>query len=122
MTIERPMFPPVDPTRRRLLTVAAAGAVAAAIPTITLSAAPAVDPLFDLIDLQTRLLSSVRHGDNIGRRWKQRRGSRRPLLRCAILRSPRLSGVNAAGGIIWKFEDLAGHGRTPIFLRDAAKL
>jgi hypothetical protein len=27
MTIERPMFPPVDPTRRRFLTVAAAGAM-----------------------------------------------------------------------------------------------
>jgi hypothetical protein len=31
MTIERPMFPPVDPTRRRLLTIAAAG-IAAALP------------------------------------------------------------------------------------------
>jgi DNA-binding response OmpR family regulator len=30
MTIERPMFPPVDPTRRRFLSVAAGGAVAAA--------------------------------------------------------------------------------------------
>jgi Rieske Fe-S protein len=29
MTIERPMFPPIDSTRRRLLTVAAGGAVAA---------------------------------------------------------------------------------------------
>jgi hypothetical protein len=33
MTIERPMFPPVDTTRRHLLTIAAGGAVAAAIPT-----------------------------------------------------------------------------------------
>ena len=33
MTLERPMFPPVDPTRRHLLTIAAGGAVAAAIPT-----------------------------------------------------------------------------------------
>jgi len=44
------MFPPVDPTRRRLLTVVAGGAVAAAIPTAILTAAPAVDPLFDLIE------------------------------------------------------------------------
>jgi hypothetical protein len=46
MTIERPMFPPVDPTRRHLLTIAAGGAVAAAIPTATLTAAPAVDPIY----------------------------------------------------------------------------
>jgi hypothetical protein len=54
MTIERPMFPPVDPTRRRLLTVAAGGAVAAAIPTAVLAAAPAVDPVFDLIDIHRK--------------------------------------------------------------------
>jgi hypothetical protein len=36
MTIERPMFPPVDPTRRRLLTVAAAG-IAAALPVAALA-------------------------------------------------------------------------------------
>jgi hypothetical protein len=50
MTIERPMFPPVDPTRRRLLTVAAGGAVAAAIPTVTLTAAPAADPIYAVIE------------------------------------------------------------------------
>jgi hypothetical protein len=49
MTIE--LFPPVDPTRRHLLTVAAGGAVAAAIPTATLTAAHAIDPVFELIDL-----------------------------------------------------------------------
>ena len=54
MTIERPMFPPVDQARRHLLTVVAGGAVAAAIPegighTYTLAAAPAVDPAFALI-------------------------------------------------------------------------
>ena len=48
MTIER--LPPVDPTRRRLLTVAAGGAVAAAIPTVTLTAAPAVDPIYAAIE------------------------------------------------------------------------
>src|SRR5258708_22630643 len=44
----------VNPTRRRLLTIAAAGAVAAAIPTAVLAAAPAVDPVFDLIDLHRK--------------------------------------------------------------------
>jgi hypothetical protein len=38
MTIERPMFPPVDPTRRRFLTVAAAGSIATLAPAV---AAPA---------------------------------------------------------------------------------
>jgi hypothetical protein len=49
MTIERPIFPPVDPTRRRLLTVAAGGAVAAAMSPAVLSAAPA-DPIYAAID------------------------------------------------------------------------
>jgi hypothetical protein len=48
MTLERPMFPPVDPTRRRLLTVAAGGAfaatIAAAVPTIAPATATPVDP------------------------------------------------------------------------------
>jgi hypothetical protein len=39
-----PTNTPVDPTRRHLLTIAA-GAVAAAIPTAVLAAAPAVDPI-----------------------------------------------------------------------------
>jgi hypothetical protein len=48
--IEHPMmFPPRDPTRRRLLTVAAGAAVAAAIPTAALAAAPTVDPIFAAI-------------------------------------------------------------------------
>ena len=54
MTIERPMFPPVDPTRRRLLTVAAGGAVAAAIPTAALTAMPAVDPIYAVIEAHRR--------------------------------------------------------------------
>jgi hypothetical protein len=47
-----PTNTPVDPTRRHLLTIAAAGAVAAAIPAdlgIPTLAAPAVDPAFVLI-------------------------------------------------------------------------
>ena len=39
---------PVDPTRRRILTIAG-GAVAAAIPTAALMAVPAVDPIFAAI-------------------------------------------------------------------------
>jgi hypothetical protein len=50
MTIERPMFPPRDSSRRGFLTVAAGGAVAAAIPTATLTAAPAADPIYALIE------------------------------------------------------------------------
>jgi hypothetical protein len=45
-----PTNTPTDPTRRHLLTIAAGGAVAAAIPTATLAAAPAVDPIFAAID------------------------------------------------------------------------
>jgi hypothetical protein len=41
MTLERPMFPPVDPTRRRFLAVAA---VASAVSAGTLAAAAAMDP------------------------------------------------------------------------------
>lgn len=40
MTLERPMFPPVDPTRRRFLTLAAVGGVATLAPAIA-QAAPA---------------------------------------------------------------------------------
>jgi hypothetical protein len=47
MTIERPMFPPS--TRRSVLTLAG-GAIAAAIPTMSLAAAPTIDPMFDLIE------------------------------------------------------------------------
>jgi hypothetical protein len=52
MTIERPTFPPVDPTRRRFLTVAAGGAVAAAIPAADARVNPghAVDPIYAAIE------------------------------------------------------------------------
>ena len=55
MTLERPMFPPVDPTRRHLLTVAASGTVAAVIPTAVLASAPAVDPVYAAIELHKDL-------------------------------------------------------------------
>jgi hypothetical protein len=45
-----PTNAPIDTTRRRLLTVAAGGAVAAAIPTAALTAAPAADPIYAAID------------------------------------------------------------------------
>jgi hypothetical protein len=55
MTIERPMFPPRDSSRRGFLTVAASGAVAAAIPTAAaLTAAPAVDPIYAVIEAHRR--------------------------------------------------------------------
>ena len=56
MTIERPMFPPVDPTRRRLLTIAAAGATALTVAPaaadlgIPISATPATDPIYAAIE------------------------------------------------------------------------
>ena len=46
MTIERP-FPPVDPTRRRFLTVAAGGAAAVAIPSAGLTVD---DPIYAAIE------------------------------------------------------------------------
>jgi hypothetical protein len=58
MTIERHMFPPVDPTRRHLLTIAAGGAVAAAIPADALRATPAIDPIFDLIDIHRKAVAA----------------------------------------------------------------
>jgi hypothetical protein len=41
----------IDPTRRRFLTVAAGGAVAAAIPTAALTTAPAIDPIYAVISV-----------------------------------------------------------------------
>src|SRR5207248_10568252 len=41
--------PPVDPTRRHLLSIAAGGAVAAAIPTAALTAAAEPDPIYAAI-------------------------------------------------------------------------
>jgi hypothetical protein len=50
MTIERPIFPPVDPTRRHFLTVAAGGTVAAVgISTTAQAAGSPVDPIFAAI-------------------------------------------------------------------------
>jgi hypothetical protein len=54
MTLERPMFPPVDQARRHFLTVATVGAVAVAIPTAALTA-PTDDPIYAAIELHKDL-------------------------------------------------------------------
>ena len=53
--------PKIDPTRRHLLTIAAGGVVAAAIPAAALMAAPAVDPVFALI--AEKRAADEAHGD-----------------------------------------------------------
>jgi hypothetical protein len=66
MTIERPMFPPADPTRRHFLTVAAGGAVAAAIPTAAVAGIPTsapADPAFALI--AAKQAADIAHGEAI---------------------------------------------------------
>ena len=68
MTIERPMFPPRDPTRRRFLSqaagVAVGGTVLARVATQPLPAvaAPAwqLEPVFGLIEAHRE--ASARHG------------------------------------------------------------
>jgi hypothetical protein len=68
MTIERPMFPPVDPTRRHLLSVVASSAVAAAIPIA--AAAPAAHTLdAELIELGARFEALVDQYYVAHRRW-----------------------------------------------------
>jgi hypothetical protein len=78
MTIERPMFPPVDPTRRHLLTVAAGGAVAAAIPIdvgipTSAATAPAMAGNLDaeLIELGARFEPLVDRYYVAHRRWSR---------------------------------------------------
>jgi hypothetical protein len=68
--------PPIDPTRRHLLIIAAGGAVAAAIPTATLMATPAVDPIFAALDAyrQADAACVAVDGDlpdEIGDRWSE---------------------------------------------------
>ncbi len=53
MTIERPMFPPVDQARRRLLTIAAAGATALTVAPAR-ATAPAADPIYAAIERHKR--------------------------------------------------------------------
>jgi hypothetical protein len=70
MTLERPMFPPVDPTRRHFLSVAAGGAVAAAVNTATARATPTATRFLRLGSLELDLTN--RHADGPAR-------ARRPL-------------------------------------------
>jgi hypothetical protein len=71
MTIERPMFPPVDQARRHLLTIAAGGAVAAAIPAAAMADASAIDPIFAAIDehrkAQSAHLAAIKELDRLER-------------------------------------------------------
>jgi hypothetical protein len=57
MTIERPMFPPVDPTRRHLLTVAAAASIAGLSPAI--AAALPADPIYAAIERHKDLAKAL---------------------------------------------------------------
>jgi len=67
MTIERPMFPPVDPTRRRLLTIAATGATA-----LTLAPAAAAHTLdAELIELGARFEPLVDQYYVAHKRWSR---------------------------------------------------
>jgi hypothetical protein len=72
-----PTNTPIDTERRRFLAVAAGAsvvsvgtlAVAAAIPTAVLAAAPAVDPVFDLIDIHRKAhaahLAAIKEADRL---------------------------------------------------------
>jgi hypothetical protein len=66
---------PVDPTRRHFLTVAAGGAVAAAIPIAVLAAAPAVDPVFDLIDTHREAHAAHMASLEVQNRFERRYGA-----------------------------------------------
>src|ERR1700676_4284712 len=67
MTIERPMFPPVDPTRRHFLSVAAVASVVSVGSLVAAAAAPAVDA--DLIELGARFEPLVDRYYVAQRRW-----------------------------------------------------
>ena len=64
------IHPPVDPTRRHLLTLAAGGAVAAAIPTAVLASAPAVDPIYAAIKCHSDLAKTYDAACNVRARCK----------------------------------------------------
>jgi hypothetical protein len=76
--------PPVDQTRRHLLTIAAGGAVAAAIPTAWLAAAPAIDPIFAAIDAHRKA-----HADHLA----------------AIGELSRLEKIHGVGGRDWSITE-----------------
>jgi hypothetical protein len=74
MTIERPMFPPRDSSRRGFLTVAAGGAVAGLIPTAVLAAAPSVDPVFELIEAHRKAHAAHMAALQLQTRFERRYG------------------------------------------------
>jgi DNA-binding response OmpR family regulator len=64
MILERPMFPPVDPTRRRFLSVAAGGAVAAAATTAQAIAMPDTPDILRVGSLELDLTNrTAKRGD-----------------------------------------------------------
>src|SRR6266702_3206191 len=86
MTIERPMFPPVDPTRRRFLTVAAVGsmigagslAFAASAPNdvpqaVTVPSTP--DPVFGLIEAHRKAHAAHMASLELQNRFERRYGA-----------------------------------------------
>src|SRR5260221_629755 len=60
MTIERPIFPPVDPTRRHFLSVAASGAAAIATATPAIACLAEPDPIFAAIEEHRAAVRAVR--------------------------------------------------------------
>jgi hypothetical protein len=64
----------VDQARRHLLTIAAGGAVAAAIPTAVLAAAPTVDPVFDRIGAHRKAHAAHLRSLNLQNRFERRFG------------------------------------------------
>src|ERR1700676_229393 len=67
MTIERPMFPPVDPTRRHFLSVAAGASILSVGSLVAAAAVPVVDT--DLIELGARFEPLVDRYYVAQRRW-----------------------------------------------------
>jgi hypothetical protein len=76
MTLERPMFPPVDHARRNLLSATVGAAALAIVP--ALPGVAAVDPLFDLIAIHRKAhiahMASLELQARFGRRYGIGRG------------------------------------------------
>ena len=70
-----PTNTPVDTTRRRFLSIAAGSAVAAAIPTAALATAPAVDPIFNLIEAHRKAHAAHMASLELLNRFERRYGA-----------------------------------------------
>jgi hypothetical protein len=68
-----PTNTPVDTTRRRLLSAVAGGAVAGLISTAVLAPAPAVDPIFEVIEGSRRICGCIRRKPAAARSCRQHR-------------------------------------------------